>query len=114
MTALLLVSGDRNNHNLPQSGRLFILRVMGIFRQFDQSACAPSSANTRIFKRVEVTWTTHPTEAMLMFIDRELGASVVCAIWGRGREEGADVEGRSRCPDLIVYCFYRPDSVCVW
>src|SRR6185369_8866841 len=33
ITALLLVSGDPNNHNLPQSGRLFILRVMAIFRQ---------------------------------------------------------------------------------
>src|SRR5208282_317247 len=28
ITALLLVSGDPNNHNLPQSGRLFILRVI--------------------------------------------------------------------------------------
>ena len=33
MTALLLVSGDPNNHNLPQSGRLFILRVMAMQRQ---------------------------------------------------------------------------------
>jgi len=24
---------DPNNHNLPQSGRLFILRVIGMFRQ---------------------------------------------------------------------------------
>jgi hypothetical protein len=31
ITALLSVSGDANNHNLPQSGRLFILRVMGYF-----------------------------------------------------------------------------------
>jgi hypothetical protein len=28
ITALLSVSGDPNHHNLPQSGRLFILRVM--------------------------------------------------------------------------------------
>jgi hypothetical protein len=35
ITALLSVSGDANNHNLPQSGRLFILRVIAIFRQQD-------------------------------------------------------------------------------
>jgi len=29
-TALLSVSGVVNNHNLPQSGRLFILRVIAI------------------------------------------------------------------------------------
>jgi len=33
MTALLLVRRDPNNHNLPQSGRLFILRGMGIYRR---------------------------------------------------------------------------------
>jgi len=33
MTALLSVSGDPNNHNLPQSGRLFILRAMAMLRK---------------------------------------------------------------------------------
>jgi len=32
-TALLSVSGVVNNHNLPQSGRLFILRVIAMLRQ---------------------------------------------------------------------------------
>src|SRR5277367_2920950 len=33
MTTLLSVSGDPNNHNLPQSGRLFILRVIACLQQ---------------------------------------------------------------------------------
>ena len=36
ITALLLVSGDPNSHNLPQSGRLFILRVMAMLCQSNQ------------------------------------------------------------------------------
>jgi len=36
ITALLSISGDVNNHNLPQSGRLFILRVIEIFANWQE------------------------------------------------------------------------------
>src|SRR4029077_14871054 len=37
ITALLSVSGDVNNHNLPQSGRLFILRVIAFHEKAGRS-----------------------------------------------------------------------------